>query len=74
MADDSIPRRDARFHVCQNNFVTYVNGHLADWGLASAHGFVSRSGSGIARPSTQDYSLADPSRFLGAATPLCRTT
>jgi hypothetical protein len=34
MANDYIPRQDARFHARRNNFVTYVNGHLADWGLA----------------------------------------
>ena len=34
MANDSIPRPDGRFHARQNNFVTYVNGHLADVGLA----------------------------------------
>ena len=32
MANDYIPRPDARFHARQNNFVTYVNGHLADLG------------------------------------------
>ena len=35
MANDHIPRPDARFHVWRNNFVTYVNGHLADLGLAA---------------------------------------
>ncbi|MEE9213040.1 MAG: hypothetical protein V3U29_10340 [Phycisphaeraceae bacterium] len=30
------PRPDARFHAWQNNFVTYVNGHLPDWGLAAS--------------------------------------
>ncbi len=30
MANDYIPRPDARFHVRQNNFVTYVNGHPAN--------------------------------------------
>ena len=35
MANDHIPRPDARFHGWQNNFVTYVNGYLADWGLAA---------------------------------------
>ena len=34
MANDSIPRPDAQFHAWQNNFVTYVNGHLVDSGLA----------------------------------------
>jgi hypothetical protein len=34
MANDYIPRPDARFHAWQNNFVTYVNGHLPDLGLA----------------------------------------
>ena len=33
MASDSIPRPAAQFHSRQNNFVTYVNGHLADLGL-----------------------------------------
>ena len=35
MANDSMPRTDARFHPCQNNIVTHVNGHLADFGLAA---------------------------------------
>ena|GEM_PF-6290308 len=35
MANDYIPRPDARFHAWQNNFVTYVNGHLADLALAA---------------------------------------
>ncbi len=34
MANDYIPRPDARFHAWQNNFVTYANGHPADSGLA----------------------------------------
>ena len=34
MANDSIPRPDAQFHTRRNNFVTYVNGHLAKLGLA----------------------------------------
>ena len=34
MANDYIPRPDAQFHARRNNFVTYVNGHLADLGLA----------------------------------------
>ena len=34
MANDYIPRPDARFHAWRNNFVTAVNGHLADLGLA----------------------------------------
>ncbi len=34
MANDDIPGPNAQFHAWQNNFVTYVNGHLADWGLA----------------------------------------
>jgi len=33
MANDYMPRPDARFHAWQNNFVTYVNDHLADLGL-----------------------------------------
>ena len=36
MANDCIPRLDARFHAWQNNFVTYVNGHPADLGLDPA--------------------------------------
>ncbi len=35
MANDSIPCPDAQFHAWQNNFVTYVNGHPADLGLAT---------------------------------------
>ncbi len=34
MANDYIPRPDARFHAWQNNFITYVNRHLADSWLA----------------------------------------
>ncbi len=34
MANDYIPRPDARFPARQNNFVTYVNDHLAHSGLA----------------------------------------
>jgi len=30
MANDDIPRPAARFHAWRNNFVTYVNGHLAE--------------------------------------------
>lgn len=33
MANDYIPGPDGDFHAWQNNFVTYVNGHLADLGL-----------------------------------------
>ena len=36
MANDSIPRPDARLHPWENNFVTYVNGHPADLALAAA--------------------------------------
>ena len=35
MANDYIPRPDAQFHSWQNNFVMYVNGHLADSRLAA---------------------------------------
>ena len=35
MGNDYIPRLDARFHAWQNNFVTYVNGPLADLELAA---------------------------------------
>ncbi len=35
MANDYIPRPDAQFHAWRNNFATYVNGHLADLGLAA---------------------------------------
>lgn len=35
MANDYITRPDAQFHAGQNNFVTYVNDHLADLGLAT---------------------------------------
>ena len=35
MASDYIARPDAQFHAWQNNFVTCVNGHLADFGLAA---------------------------------------
>jgi len=35
MANDYIPRPDARFHAWQSSFVTYVNGHLAGLGLAA---------------------------------------
>ena len=35
MANDYIPRPDARFHAWRNNFVTYVNGHPTDLGLAA---------------------------------------
>ena len=34
MANDYIPHPDAQFHARPNNFVTYVNGHLADFRLA----------------------------------------
>ena len=34
MANDCIRRPDAQFHARQNSFVTCVNGHLADLGLA----------------------------------------
>ena len=34
MANDYIQRPDARFPARQNNFVTNVNGHLANLGLA----------------------------------------
>ena len=36
MANDYIPRPDARFHAWQNDFVTCVNGPLADSGLAAS--------------------------------------
>jgi hypothetical protein len=32
---DYIPGGDAPFRAWQNNFITYVNGHLADLGLAA---------------------------------------
>lgn len=35
MARDYIPAPDADFHIWQNNFVTYVNTHLADRGLVA---------------------------------------
>jgi hypothetical protein len=35
MANDYTPRPYAQFHAWQNNLVTYVNGHLADLGLAA---------------------------------------
>jgi len=35
MANDYIPRPDAQFHAWRNSFVTYINGHLADLGLAA---------------------------------------
>jgi hypothetical protein len=35
MANDSIPCPDGPFHAWRNNFVTYVNGHLADLALAA---------------------------------------
>jgi hypothetical protein len=34
MVKDYIPRPDARFDAWQNNFVTYVDGHLGDAELA----------------------------------------
>ncbi len=37
MANDDIPRPDARFHARQNNFGTNVDGHLADLGLVARH-------------------------------------
>ena len=33
MARDYVPSPDGDFHIWQNNFVTYVNAHLADLGL-----------------------------------------
>ena len=30
---DYIPAGDAQFHAWQNNFIVYVNNHLADLGL-----------------------------------------
>ena len=35
MANDYVPRPDAQFHAWRNNFVTDVNGHLADLALAA---------------------------------------
>jgi len=35
VANDYIPRPDARFHARRNNFATYVNGHPGDLGLAA---------------------------------------
>ena len=35
MTNDTIPRPAARFQARQNDFVTYVNGHPADSGLAA---------------------------------------
>jgi hypothetical protein len=35
MAGDYIPAGDAQFHAWQNNFVVYVNGHLAELGLVA---------------------------------------
>ena len=35
MANDYTPHPAARSHAWRNNFVTYVNGHPADLGLAA---------------------------------------
>ena len=35
LVDDNVPRPNARFHARRSNFVTYVNGHLPDLGLAA---------------------------------------
>lgn len=35
MANDCTPHPAAQFHARQNNFVTYVDGHPADLGLAA---------------------------------------
>ncbi len=35
MANDYSPPPDARSHAWQSNFVTYVNAHLVDLGLAA---------------------------------------
>ena len=35
MANDYIPRLGAQFHAWQSSFVTYVNGHLGELGLAT---------------------------------------
>ena len=35
MANDYIPHPHAQLHARRNNFATYVNGHLADLGLAA---------------------------------------
>jgi len=35
MARDYVPSPDGDFHAWQNNFVTYVNAHLADLGLVA---------------------------------------
>ena len=37
MANDYIPRPAAQFDAWQSNFVTYVNGHPADLGLAAGN-------------------------------------
>ena len=37
MVNDYVPRPVAQFHTWQNNFVTYVNGYLADLGLAAGN-------------------------------------
>jgi len=48
MAGDYIHAGDAQFHAWQNNFVTYVNNHLADLGLVAGEtsGFTSGQSSG----------------------------
>jgi len=63
MANDYIPRPAAGFHAGQNNFVTYVNGHLADLGLAAgAMGAEIRdSVAWASRPRTCDPPPTEPS-------------
>ena len=52
MANDYIPRPDARLHAWRNNLVTYANGHLADLGLAAGAMVAEIWGWGDAAPAT----------------------
>ena len=53
MANDYIPRREARFHAGQNNFVMYAKNHQADLGLAAATMWTSTTQPQCERATTQ---------------------
>lgn len=66
IANDHIPRPDARFDAWHNNFGTYVNGHLADLGIEAAdvvdHALPGEGGTQFTGPPGQE----DPSAAVFA--------
>ena len=67
MGNDYIPRPAARLHAWQDNFVTYVNGHLADLGLATGDLVDLNNCAGTCTSSTADRSVCAARRLEEAS-------